>query len=224
MNDCPPPKRAHSSACFDDRHDAGTRLARLLRESLKQSPDVVLALPRGGVPVASKVAEEFETELDVFVSMRLVLHDDGTERTIGAATYDGKHWTDDQRVNGSGDARGLAKQIARECEHAERRSFALRGRPGPPLVEGKRVLLVDDGFVTGSSARVALEKLREQSPRELIAATPVASESALRLLRSVADEVFCVHASAQVKCLSNFYHRLRRLEDMDVYQLLKFAS
>jgi len=172
---------------FADRLDAGERLAASLRAYAAARPLIVLGLPRGGVPVAARVAEALDAPLDVFVVRKLGVP--GYEEVAMGAIASGgaRVFNSDVLLRMRIPVSEVNTVVASETRELERREAAYRGdRHFPPLLD-ETVIVVDDGAATGASIRVAIRALRELRPRAIIAAVPVASRDALAAIKREAD-------------------------------------
>jgi putative phosphoribosyl transferase len=211
-------------ARFKNREDAGRRLARELRRYSGRSDVIVLALPRGGVPVAFEVAEALHAPLDVFVVRKLGLpwHE---ELAIGALASGGVRVLDADliRVARVSDA-DIERVTAAEQAELERREKCYRGtRPFPDL-SGRTVILVDDGLATGSTMRAAVEALRKQGPAAVVVAVPVAPAETCNAFRAIADEIICAETPEPFQAVGLWYEDFSQTSDDDVHQLLEHAA
>lgn len=209
---------------FRDRADAGTQLGRHLDALgvLQEAHDpIILALPRGGVPVAERVAHELALPFDV-LNVRKLGAPGQPELAIGAVAGDGALFVDADLVATLGVTRDeLAGIIAREREELQRRTAGYRGMGPPPAVRGRTVIVVDDGIATGATMRVALEALNGKGPELLMAAAPVASGEAVITLQDVADEVVCLEVPEAFRAVGEWYADFRQVTDEEVLALLK---
>ena len=162
---------------FQDRNDAGKLLARKLEQYAGKSDVLVLAIPRGGVPVAFQVAATLGAPMDVFVVRKLGVPSQ-PELAFGAIASGGIRILDEQIVDSMGVSEPEIEQIAAE-QRAElnRRERVYRGRRAPLHIENKTVILVDDGIATGASTRAAIAALRELKPARIVLAAPIAPAS-----------------------------------------------
>ncbi|MBZ5795988.1 phosphoribosyltransferase [Burkholderia contaminans] len=210
--------------CFADRADAGCRLADALRDYAGRSNVVVLALPRGGVPVAYPVACALRAPLDVLVVRKLGVPSD-PELAMGAiATGGAIHLQRSvlRSMNVSGAQ--LADVIARETVELHRREALYRGAAPPLPVEGRIAIVVDDGVATGASMRVALQALRERRPARIVAAAPVAPAGARHAFDDLADAFVTVSQPLPFFGISQFYARFEQTSDDEVRALLDAAQ
>ena len=204
---------------FRDREHAGRALAEALLSYRDESP-IVLALPRGGVPVAFAVAQALGAPLDVWVVRKL-----GAplqpELGMGAVAEGGEVFVDPQIVSGveatDEDVRAV---VAVENAEIEERCRRFRRGRGAPEVSGRTVIVVDDGIATGGTARAALRALRRQAPRRLVLAAPVAATDALESLSAEADEIVCLAAEPELYSIGLWYEDFRPVEDDDVVAML----
>jgi putative phosphoribosyl transferase len=209
--------------CFADRADAGRQLAVALGDYAGRSQVVVLALPRGGVPVAYPVACALRAPLDVLVVRKLgVPHD--PELAMGAIATGGaihlqRSVLRSMRVS---DAQ-LADVIARETAELHRREALYRGAAPPLPVEGRIAIVIDDGVATGASMRVALQALRERHPARIIAAAPVAPAGTRHAFDDLADAFVTVTLPLPFFGISQFYACFEQTSDDEVRALLDAA-
>jgi putative phosphoribosyl transferase len=209
---------------FRDRGEAGRRLAEALAH-YEGSPDLlVLALPRGGVPVGLEVARALGAPLDVMVVRKL-----GTpgqpELAMGALASGGVRVLNADVVELLGVSdQAIDEVAAAEQRELERRERAYRNDRPFPDVRGRTVILVDDGIATGATVRAAARALRSQGPERLVIAAPVASPSVAAMLRREADEVVCVALPEDFFAISAWYHEFPQLDDHEVRRLLERAG
>jgi predicted phosphoribosyltransferase len=206
---------------FEDRKEAGRALAARLRQYAGRSDVVVLALPRGGVPVAFPVAEALDAPLDLFLVRKL-----GTpghrELAMGAIASGGIRVLNDDVVRWYGIPPAAIDAVAREEEQElGRREAAYReGRDAPPL-EGRIVILIDDGLATGSTMMAAVKAVRQRHPSRIIVAVPVGARDTCEALATVADEVVCVRMPEPFSAVGQWYLDFDQTTDEEVRQLLR---
>jgi putative phosphoribosyl transferase len=200
---------------FHDRDDAGRRLAARVRELGLDDP-VVLALPRGGVPVAAQVARAIDAPLDVILVRKLGVPAQ-PELAMGALGEEGvrvldrdlvarAHVRDDQ----------LADVEHREREELSRRARTYRGHRDPLPIAGRTVVIVDDGLATGASARAAIEVARARGAGRVVLAVPVAPPETVVALRSAADDVVSLETPAAMAAIGQWYDDFSQTSDAEV--------
>ncbi|MCE6998933.1 phosphoribosyltransferase [Saccharothrix sp. S26] len=203
---------------FADRSDAGRVLARALADRTWTDP-LVLGLARGGVPVAFEVASALDGELGVAVA-RKIGAPGRPEYGIGAVTADGEPIFDEDALRVLGLTTGdLAERCAAERQEARRRLELYRD--GPVRLEGRDVLVVDDGLATGVTARAALREARGGRPRRLVLAVPVGAADSVRALEADADLVVCPHPRTDFRAVGRFYAHFDQTTDDQVVDLLR---
>lgn len=209
---------------FLDRQDAGRQLAARLLERHGWPDTTVLALPRGGVPVAYEVAYALRAPLDVFLVRKLGLpgHE---EVAMGAIASGGVRVLNDDLVRRAGvSERTIAAVEAREQAELARREQVYREGRTPAPVEGRTVLLIDDGVATGATLRAGLQALRSLSPARVVVAVPVAPPEARRMLEAQADEVVCLLTPHDFMAVGQFYADFHQTTDDEVRELLTRAA
>jgi putative phosphoribosyl transferase len=209
---------------FKNRTEAGRKLAARLLEYKNQQP-LVLALPRGGVPVAYEVAAALDAPLDVIVVRKLGAPGQ-PELGIGAVV-DGDHPQsvlneDVMSLLHVSDAY-LAREVAVELQEIRRRQERYRGGRPPAPIEGRTVIVVDDGIATGGSVRAALRGVRRAHPRRLVLAVPVAPPDTIAALQAEADVIVCLNAPEFFHAVGQFYANFTQTTDEEVIELLEAA-
>jgi len=209
---------------FRDRTHAGRALAGRLANLAGRSDVTVLALPRGGTPVAFEVAKALRAPLDVLVVRKLGVPW-SPEFAMGAIASGGERLLDDVLVRELGiSARDVEEVAGNEAYELERRERVYRGgRPAPDL-RGRTVILVDDGLATGSTMRVAVRAVRRQAPARVVVAAPVAAPEACELLRGEADEVVCAEMPDPFLGVGRWYMDFSQTSDEEVCRLLEDAN
>lgn len=209
---------------FRDRAEAGRRLAEALAHYAGDPGLLVLALPRGGVEVGAEVARRLGAPLDVVLVRKLGVpgHE---ELAMGAIATGGVRVLSEEVIATLGvSEREIAAVAAAEEGELARRERAYRGRRGPPVVEGRTVVLVDDGLATGATMRAAAAVLRRMGPRRLVVAVPVAPAETCRTLRALVDEVVCLLTPEPFRSVGEWYDDFSQTSDDDVRRLLGTAG
>jgi len=208
---------------FRDRVEAGDTLAGLLGHYAGRPDVLVLALPRGGVPVAARVAEALGAPLDVFVVRKLGVPGQ-QELAMGAIATGGVRVVNEQVVGrlrlGEADLQRVAEAEERELARRER---SYREGRGPPDLAGQVVILVDDGLATGSTMRAAVAAARRLGPARVVVAVPTAPASTCQSLREEADEVVCATTPRPFRAVGYSYRSFPQTSDEEVRSLLRAA-
>jgi predicted phosphoribosyltransferase len=211
---------------FRDRAEAGRTLASHMEPYTGRDDVVVLALPRGGVPVGFEVAHALQCPFDIFVVRKLGAPAQ-EELAIGAIASGGIRVLNREALRALQIPQEQIDRIAeREQRELERREQAYRGSREPVAVEGKTVILVDDGLATGSSMRAAAEALLKRRPREIVVAVPVASRSTCDNLRQsgAVTAVICATTPEPFYAVGQWYERFEQTSDEEVHQLLRRSA
>lgn len=209
---------------YRDRREAGRALADRLRHFAGRQDVIVLALPRGGVPVAFEVAKAIGATLDVFMVRKLGLPGH-PEFAIGAIASGGIRTLDDDLVRYYRIPAATVEQLARaEQQELERRERVYRGARPPLVLEDRTVILVDDGLATGSTMRAAVIAVRRQLPSQIVVAAPVGARQACRALDQVADEVVCAMTPEPFNAVGLWYQNFEQTTDDEVRYLLAAAA
>src|SRR5438128_2694809 len=205
---------------FADRHQAGQELASKLRKYRGRADVVVLALPRGGVPVAFEVAEAIDAPLDIFVVRKLGMPGH-TEFAIGAIASGGVRVLNEDVIRGYGVDPHAVEAVARQ-ELAELQRREREYRDGRPLVElrGRTVIIVDDGLATGASMRAAVQAVRRHHPSAVVVAVPVGAPSTCREFADITDETVCARTPEPFSAVGLWYRDFSQTSDEEVRALL----
>ena len=214
------PRREQGQDRFDDRRDAGRRLGERLRPLATELP-VVLALPRGGIPVAEEVADALGAPLEIIVVRKLGAPHN-PEYGIGAIAEGGVTVVDAEAVAGLGiSASALGAIATREGEELRRRVSAYRGERPRLELAGRTVIVVDDGIATGVSDTAALRAVRREGARRVVLAVPVSSQEAAGRLQGEADELVCLRVSPLLHGVGGAYRDFSQVPDEDVVAALR---
>lgn len=206
---------------YEDRREAGRVLADALAHYRGRPHLLVLALPRGGVPVAYEVARALKAPLDVFVVRKLGFpgHEEYAMGAIASGgvrvmnPMPGMHVTPEE----------VAAAVARELPELQRRERLYRGQGPAPELHGRTVIVVDDGLATGATMHAALLGIRQQQPARLVMAVPVGAADSCEALQGVADEVVCVATPEPFRAVGLWYRQFPQTSDDEVRTLLEDA-
>ena len=208
-------------ALFHDRAHAGRSLAAALNDYSGRQDLIVLALPRGGVPVAREVADALRAPLDVLVVRKLGVpgHE---ELAMGAVASGGAMFLNHDIVDRLGIRENILEAVvARELEELARRERAYRGEKAPLDLGDKTVLLVDDGIATGATVLAAIQAGRDAGARRVVVAAPVGAPDSVARLRGAADDVVCPHAPPAFGSVGEWYESFGQTTDAEVRSLLR---
>lgn len=206
---------------FQNRREAGKQLARLLHAHAGRGDVVVLALPRGGAPVAFEVAEALRAPLDVFL-VRKVGVPGNEEFAMGAVASGGVRVLDRDLIAGLGlRPETVARLVEREERELRRRERVYRDDGHSVGLDGRTTILVDDGVATGSSMSAAIQAVRQRGAARVVVAVPVSARPSLEALAEAADEVACVATPEPFGAVGRFYADFEQLTDGEVIELLR---
>jgi predicted phosphoribosyltransferase len=209
---------------FHDRTDAGRRLAAKLARYANRADVLVLALPRGGVPVGYEVARALRAPLDVFL-VRKLGYPGQEELAMGAIATGGVRVLNDEVVRRLRVAPDVIEAVAgEELQELRRREQSYRSGHPAPAVRGRTIILVDDGLATGSTMRAAVAALRQQDPERIVVAVPVGAAETCADLEGEADEVVCLHTPEPFYAVGLWYEDFSQTGDEQVRQLLQAAA
>jgi len=210
-------------AIFKDRVDAGKRLAKELSKYSNRPDVLILALPRGGVPVAFEVARELNVKMDVFIVRKLGVPGN-EELAMGAIA------SDDIRVLNEDVVRSyqipdrvIATVAANEFRELERRERKYRGDHPKPDISGITVILIDDGLATGATMHAAVEAIKTKNPAKLVVGVPTASPDMCRFFEDKVDEIICATTPEPFYAVGAWYGDFSQTTDEEVCELLNKA-
>jgi putative phosphoribosyl transferase len=209
---------------LQDREQAGRLLAERLAKYANRDDVLILALPRGGVPIAHEIAKRLQAPMDTFVVRKLGVPG-FEELAMGAIATGGSEYIDENIVRSFEISREVIDEVV-QAERAEmaRRDRAYRGARGPIDVRDRVVILVDDGIATGSTIRVAIAALRRLGPARVIVAAGVAPASTAKMLAAEADEFVALLTPENFRAVGQFYESFPQLTDDDVRTVMDLDS
>ncbi len=215
------PAAASKLCMFRDRRHAGELLAGLLAGYRGRAGVKLLALPRGGVPVAAAIARALALPLDAFLVHKIGAPSE-PELAVGAVAADGLVALDEETIAAMRiSAPALELTIAREQEELLRRERLYRSGRLPLALEGQTAILVDDGLATGYTMLAAVRSVRRQRAAKIVVAVPVGLQETLERLRAEVDEVFCVHIPRRLASVGQFYEDFSQVSDEQVCEELE---
>ena len=209
---------------FKDREEAGALLARKLIDFKNDDSVIVLALPRGGVPVGFVIAHELHLPLDIYLVKKLGVPGQ-EELAMGAVSSSGEISLERgliERLDISDS--DLNELISEKQLQLKEREILLRGKRKHLDLLGKRIILVDDGLATGATMAIAIKGIKKQQPKKIVVAVPVASRESLDLIQREVDEVICLLVPDFFYSVSVWYSDFRQTTDGEVITLLKSAA
>ena len=206
---------------FRNRTDAGLQLAQRLSSFAGRADITVLGIPRGGVVVAFEIAQALHSPLDVFLSRKLGVpgHE---ELAFGAVSAGDGRYLDRQVIRAARVTPQQIESVTESVQAALAQRAALYRRDRPPLqIEGRAVILIDDGIATGASIYAAISALRQMNPARLILAVPVAPPSTCAWLKTQVDQLICLHEPENFYAVGQFYDQFTQVTDDEVIHLLR---
>jgi len=204
---------------FKNRKEAGKLLAEKLVTYQKEKP-LVLAIPRGGVPVAKEVADNLKADLDILV-VKKIGAPGNPEVAIGAISEDGCPWFNNRVVSLIGMKVTALKAAADEkALEVKAQLQRLRGSRKAIPIEGRNVIVIDDGIATGATLLAAIHLLRARNPRKIIVAAPVAPASSLEEIERVADQIICLECPFPFMAVGDWYEDFKQVSDQEVLSIL----
>lgn len=211
---------SHGAAVFRDREDAGKKLSDRLTQ-YQDEDALVLALPRGGVPIGYEIARALNVPLDVLVARKLGAPGQ-PELAIGAVAPGGVRVLNERVIRQLGIPEVWIETVTeKELAEAGRRMRRFRGERPEPEIERRTVILVDDGIATGMTVMAAIMAIREKHPRRIVLAVPVCAESAVETLASQVDELVSLRIPTDLQAIGLWYEDFQQLDDAEVLELLE---
>lgn len=205
---------------FRDRIEAGKLLGNALAFLKGKKDVIVLAIPRGGVPVGKEVAEMIGAPLDIVIT-RKVGAPGNPELAVGAVTQDGEMILDEKLVRMLGVSKDyLKREAARQVEEIRLRKEKYRGKRPFPKLEGKTVVIVDDGIATGSTIKAAIQTVKKTNPAVIIVASPVGPPDTVAELSESVDRVVCLSTPEYFEAIGQFYEEFPQVDDVTVKSIL----
>lgn len=205
---------------FRDREDGGRQLAEKLAENANRDDVLVLGIPRGGVPVAFQIAISLNSPLDVFLARKLGVPGQ-EEFAFGALAAGDGRFVDQNIIKAVGLSEEEIDRITAETAATlDERARLYREDRKPLPIEGRLVILVDDGIATGASIYAAISALRQTKPQKIVLAAPVAPASACKWLPSIVDEMVVIHRPHRFYAVGQYYSCFTQVSDDEVIRLL----
>ncbi|HMC65690.1 MAG TPA: phosphoribosyltransferase [Gemmataceae bacterium] len=209
---------------FPDRTAAGQQLAEQLTDYADRSDVLVLALPRGGVPVGFEIAKALRTPLDVFLVRKLGVPGH-RELAMGAIATGGIRVINEDVVQTLAIPDDTIDLVAaEEQQELDRRQQLYRGDRPPPAIAGRIIILVDDGLATGSTMRAAIAAVRQQKPARIVVAVPVGAAASVEELQAEVDELVCILTPEPFHAVGAWYRDFSQVTDDEIRELLKRAE
>jgi putative phosphoribosyl transferase len=209
---------------FRDRSDAGRVLSEYLLVYRDNPQVLVLGLPRGGVPVAYEVAQALRASLDVFLVRKLGVPNQ-PELAMGAIASGGIRVLNQGVIRELEISRSMIETVAaHESSELQRRERTYRGMRPMPKIEGRDVILIDDGLATGSTMRAAIASLRQHNPGRIVVASPVGARNTCDELRKEVDEIVCAHTPEPFVAVGRWYRDFSPIMDREIRDLLEQAE
>lgn len=208
---------------FSDRTDAGEQLAAALADRGVE-PDVVLAIPRGGLPLGRAVADGLDAPLDVVVAKKIGAPGN-PEYAIGAVAADGTVWRNEEGIRATGaDDEYVERKSAEEAASAREKAERYREDGAELALDGETVVVVDDGVATGATARACLAQVRDAGATRVVLAVPVGPPDSIRELRALADDVVCLRAPSTFMGVGGYYDDFGQVSDEEAMAYLEPAE
>ena len=200
---------------FHNREDAANQLITALKQ-FQHEDAVVLAIPRGGVPLGKKISEALHLPLDISL-IKKIGHPANKEFAIGAVGLEDEFFTETERTV-SRDY--VDEEIDRVREKLQKRYHQYMGNRQPVNLKNKTVIIVDDGVATGSTLLATVQMVQHQDAAKIVIAVPVGAPAAIRKLREIADDVICLKTPPDFRAVGQFYENFEQVNDQEVIEML----
>ena len=205
---------------FEDREDAAKQLATKLKAFAQNEDVIVVGLPRGGVVTAAVIARALSLPLDIIVT-RKIGAPHSPELAVGAVTEEGEVLRSEELIAELSVTNNyIAQEAAVQKQEAQRRLQTYRGDRAPLDLSGKTVLLVDDGVATGATMKAAIASAKAKGAKKIVVAVPVAPQETVAALKTLVDDVACLHAPESFAAIGQFYRNFEQVTDEEVVELL----
>jgi len=209
---------------FNDRADAGKKLAKKLSEYANRSDVIILALPRGGVPVAFEVAKELNVKMDVFIVRKLGVPGN-EELAMGAIASDNIRVLNEDVIRSFQIPQSVIDEVVvNELRELERRERLYRGNRPKPDISGSTVILIDDGLATGATMRAAAAAVKTKNPAKIVIAVPTAASDTCSPFENEVDKTICVATPEPFYGVGAWYEDFSQTTDKEVCELLNKAT
>jgi putative phosphoribosyl transferase len=209
---------------FNDRADAGKKLAKKLSEYANRSDVIILSLPRGGVPVAFEVAKELNVKMDVFIVRKLGVPGN-EELAMGAIASDNIRVLNEDVIRSFQIPQSVIDEVAvNELRELERRERLYRGNRPKPDISGSTVILIDDGLATGATMRAAAAAVKTKNPAKIVIAVPTAASDTCSAFENEVDKTICVATPEPFYGVGAWYEDFSQTTDKEVCELLNKAA
>lgn len=203
---------------FKDRAEAGQLLAKELIQYKNKKDVLVLGIPRGGIVVAYEMAKALKAPLDIIVIKKIGFPGQ-EELALGAVGIDSYYLNEELSAGISEDY--IKEHVKQKQQEVKKRYELFRGKKAMYSVKNKIVIVVDDGIATGATMIMAVQILKKQNPKKIVLAIPVAPPDTVKKLKTIADEVICLHAPVFFMAIGQFYHEFQQVEDEEAKQYLQ---
>ncbi len=204
---------------FKNREEAGEKLGETLKKRQIKA-DIVLAIPRGGLPLGKKVADKLNTNLDVVVVSKIGAPNN-PELGIGAVASDGSYWLNEELIESIDIEKNyIEKEIEKEAENAREKLIFMRGKEEMPNLKDKRVVLVDDGIATGATAIACIRQVKNSGAKKIILAVPVGPSDAAEKLEDEVDELLILETPIPFGSVGSFYQDFEQVTNEEAKSYL----